>query len=139
MTAMSKLMGLVREQQRRRASINDDVTFFHWADFDEGRPAQALGLQQKVDESHENFVSGSKLQPAQKDRVPCSLIISGMLVAPDRPTAQAASRAWLNVGFAPESDRMLRCREMTLRATNGHRRRPPPDHHHVATRVKPMA
>ena len=26
--------------------------------------------------------------------------------------------AWHNVGCAPESDRMLRCREMTLRANN---------------------
>ena len=54
---MSKLMDLVREQQRRRAGITDDVTLFHWADFDEGRRSHAMGLQQKVDESHEDFVS----------------------------------------------------------------------------------
>jgi hypothetical protein len=54
---MSKLMGLVREQQRRRAGINDDVMLLHWADFDEGRPAHALGIQQKVDEPYKDFVS----------------------------------------------------------------------------------
>ncbi len=54
---MSKLMGLVHEQQRRRAGINDDVTLFHWADFDKERPCQALGLQQKEDKSHDDFIS----------------------------------------------------------------------------------
>jgi hypothetical protein len=54
---MSKLMGLVREQQRRRAGITDDVRLFHWADFDEGRRSHAIGLQQKMDESHEDFIS----------------------------------------------------------------------------------
>ena len=42
---------------RRRAGINDDVKLFHWADFDPGRRSHALGLQQNVDESHEDFMS----------------------------------------------------------------------------------
>ncbi len=46
---MSRLIDLVREQQRRRAGINDDAMVFHWADFDKGHPCQALGLQQKED------------------------------------------------------------------------------------------
>ena len=54
---MNRLIDLVREQQRRRAGINDDVMLFHWADFDERRPAHALGIQQKVDESHQEFIS----------------------------------------------------------------------------------
>jgi hypothetical protein len=54
---MSKLMDLVRDQQRRRAGINDDVMLFHWADFDEKRPSHAIGLRQKVNESHEEFIS----------------------------------------------------------------------------------
>ena len=54
---MSKLMGLVREQQRRRTGITDDVRLFHWADFDEGLRSHAIGLQQKMDELHEGFIS----------------------------------------------------------------------------------
>ncbi len=52
---MSKLIDLVRQQQRRRAGINDDVMLFHWADFDKERPCQAL--QQKEDEPHDDFIS----------------------------------------------------------------------------------
>ncbi len=54
---MSRLMDLVRQQRHRRAGINDDVMLFHWADFDKERPCQALGLQQKEDESHDDFIS----------------------------------------------------------------------------------
>ena len=54
---MSKLIDIVREQQRRRAGINDDIKLFHWSDFDPGRRSHALGLQQNLDESHENFIS----------------------------------------------------------------------------------
>jgi hypothetical protein len=53
---MSKLMDLVREQRRRRAGINDNVMIFHWAGFNKERPSQAMGLQQEVDESHEQFI-----------------------------------------------------------------------------------
>ncbi len=54
---MSRLIDLVRQQRHRRAGINDDVMLFHWADFDKERPCQALGLQQKEDESHDDFIS----------------------------------------------------------------------------------
>ncbi len=54
---MSRLMDLVRQQRHRRAGINDDVMLFHWADFDKERRSQALGLQQKEDESHDDFIS----------------------------------------------------------------------------------
>ncbi len=46
-----------RSSCSRRAGVNDDVTVFHWADFDPGRRSHALGLQQNVDESHEDFMS----------------------------------------------------------------------------------
>ena len=81
---MSKLMGLVREQQRRRAGINDDVTLFHWADFDKERPCQALGLQQKEDESHDDFISRVEATArAQGSRV---AFINNILSV-DRPSA----------------------------------------------------
>jgi hypothetical protein len=54
---MSKLIDLLREQQRRRAGVTDEVMLFHWADFDPGRRSHAFGLQQKTDESHEDFIS----------------------------------------------------------------------------------
>ena len=54
---MGILRGLVREQQRRRAGISDEVIVLHWSDFDQDRPSQAIGLQQGVDESHEQFIS----------------------------------------------------------------------------------
>ncbi len=57
---MSKLIDIVREQQRRRAGVNDDVTLFHWADFDKERPSQAMGLRQKHDESHQDFIGRIK-------------------------------------------------------------------------------
>jgi hypothetical protein len=53
---MSKLIDIVREQRRRRAGINDSLKLFHWADFDPGRRSHALGLQQNVDEPHEDFM-----------------------------------------------------------------------------------
>src|SRR6476620_9745746 len=37
-------MGLVREQQRRRAGISDEVIVLHWADFDQDRPSQTICL-----------------------------------------------------------------------------------------------
>ena len=49
---MVKLNDLVRDHRRRRARINNKVG---WPDFDEGRPCEALGLQQAADASFQHF------------------------------------------------------------------------------------